>query len=129
MKKQKFRDPGTFEFRDSDIEHPSGESMTIPDDAMGMGEILEKFSHGLLDTSMVKDSIELGEDEQDIDDDVESPIDFTDIIDRQNILKSIKASVKATDITKPIKGVIDDEGGENDAQKAKVEVSETVAKK
>lgn len=47
MKKVIIRNAWCFEPLDSDYEHPTGESMTIPDESFSISEILAKFSQGL----------------------------------------------------------------------------------
>nr|WAE43355.1 MAG: hypothetical protein [Microviridae sp.] len=46
--KNKFKCQGTYDYiKDSDPEIPSGESMTVPDEALTINEILNRFTHGI----------------------------------------------------------------------------------
>ena len=126
------------------FEHPVGNSMTVPDEAMSINEILEKFTHGI-DVSDFNVGSYSDEDEIDMDDDVSSPIDYTEIDDKKReldivnkdikksgkkTLKDFKAGIEAGVITEDNKEAPDEQWeDEADAPLPKVEPSERPAKK
>lgn len=129
-KKQKFVDPSTYDHEAyNTMEHPTGESLTVPDDAMSIGEILERFTAGIDDSLRYPAVFELDE-EPDIDDDAETPIDFTDITERQNTLETLKAPDEAADTTRRTAAEAGaEERGDGKANpRAEVEASEKGAK-
>lgn len=140
MKKVKFVCPGTYEPMENHYEHPVGESVTIQDDAFSIGEILERYTSGIHD-DLARPHIDLGDDEPDIDDDVENPIDLVDIDSRRREYEKLqieineakpkrksksKATDEVADTTEHKKGGgRADEGGEaDDLTNAKVEAPE-----
>nr|WAE43622.1 MAG: hypothetical protein [Microviridae sp.]WAE43944.1 MAG: hypothetical protein [Microviridae sp.] len=93
MKKQKFICQGTFDHLiDSDAEIPKGESMTVPDEALTIGEIMEQFTHGIV-PDISKDSQYT--DTEDIDDTEPNPIDLTDLDDMRIELDELHTKIDA----------------------------------
>nr|WAE43628.1 MAG: hypothetical protein [Microviridae sp.] len=89
---------GTFDPEvNIDKEIISGESMTIPDDALSIGQILEQFSHGI--TPDIKQNGYYSN-TQDIDDTEPNPIDLTDLDEMREELKSIHAKIEDEKIKK-----------------------------
>nr|WAE43373.1 MAG: hypothetical protein [Microviridae sp.] len=95
--KSKFRDPGTYQHIDSDYEHPSGVSMTVPDENMPISEILERFSHGIAPNISQEGYFSDTDDYDDCD-----PIinDLTDLDDLRNELQATYDKIENEKLSK-----------------------------
>lgn len=92
IKKRRFRLAHTFKIGESDVEHPVGKSMTVPDQAFTIQDILDKYTQGV-DVGNYREGVYDSADADFDDMDLEK-VPHMDLVERENLLEQVQQTQK-----------------------------------